>query len=162
LRIPVTCLAILVAVSAAASAAPVPQAPAIKPHFVSQREGLAYMREGPSYAHKILWAYRHRGYPFLVTASFDVWRRVVAADGTTGWMSANMLSDQRTVLVTGKGRAQIRQSESGGKVVGLADPGAVAGLKTCTPQACHIRGEDIDGWIPRDRIWGVSADETFK
>ena len=120
------------------------------------------MREGPSYDHKILWAYRHRGYPFLVTAGFDVWRRVVAADGTTGWMSANMLSDQRTVLVTGKGRAQIRESASGGKVVGLADPGAIAGLKNCTPDACHIRGEDIDGWIPRNRIWGVGADEVFK
>jgi len=156
-----TFLAVLVAISAA-SAAPAPEAPATKPHFVSQREGLAYMREGPSYDHKILWAYRHRGYPFLVTASFDVWRRVVAPDGTTGWMSANMLSDQRTVLVMSKGRAQIRQSEAGGKVVGLADPGAVAGLKACTAQVCHIRGEDIDGWIARDRIWGVSADETFK
>jgi SH3-like domain-containing protein len=148
------CLATLLAASAAAAEPP--------PHYVSQRESLAYMREGPSYDHKILWAYRHRGYPFLVTASFDVWRRVVAADGTAGWMSANMLSDQRTVLVTGKDRAQIRESASGGKVVGLADPGAIAGLKSCTPDACHIRGEDIDGWISRNRIWGVSAGEIFK
>jgi SH3-like domain-containing protein len=132
------------------------------PHYVSQRADLAYLREGPSYDHKILWVYRHRGYPFAVTASFDVWRRVVAADGTTGWMSANMLSDQRTVLVTGKGRAQISESASGGKVVALADPGAIAGLKTCTQSACHIRGEDIDGWLPRNRIWGVGADEVFK
>jgi SH3-like domain-containing protein len=154
------CLAVVVALPAAA--APKQDAAPITPHYVSQREALAYMREGPSYQHKILWAYRHRGYPFLVTAGFDVWRRVVAPDGTTGWMSANMLTDQRTVLVTGKERVQIHQSDSGGKVVGLADPGAVAGLKTCTPQACHIRGEGIDGWIPRDRIWGVAADETFK
>ena len=61
------------------------------PHFVSQRVGEAYLREGPSYQHKILWIYRHRGYPFLVTASFDVWRRVQAADGAVGWMSAAML-----------------------------------------------------------------------
>jgi SH3-like domain-containing protein len=148
------CMLTVAAVSAASAAAP--------PHFVSQRADLAYLREGPSYDHKILWVYRHRGYPFAVTASFDVWRRVVAADGTSGWMSANMLSDQRTVLVTGQGRAQIRQSASGGKVVALADPGAVAGLKTCTQNACHIRGEEIDGWIPRNRVWGVGTDEVFK
>ena len=124
--------------------------------------GEAYLREGPSYQHKILWVYRHRGYPFLVTASFDVWRRVQTPDGTVGWMSATMLSDQRTVLVMGKGRVQIHQGADGGKVVGLADPGAIAGLRTCTVNACHIRGEDIDGWIARDRIWGVGADETFK
>jgi SH3-like domain-containing protein len=150
-------VAALLAILASASA--MAAAPA---RFVSQRGSEAYLREGPSYQHKILWVYRHRGYPFLVTASFDVWRRVQAADGTVGWMSAAMLSDQRTVLVTGRGRAQIHQTAEGGKLVGLADPGAIASLKTCTRDACRIRGEDIDGWIPRSRIWGVSPDETFR
>ena len=143
---------------AAAPAAPQPVA-----HYVSQRGDLAYLREGPSYQHKIVWVYRHRGYPFLVTASFDVWRRVEAPDGASGWMSATMLSDRRrTVLVTGKTRAPIHASADGGKLVGLADPGAVAGLKGCTRDACHISGQDIDGWIARDRIWGVAPEEIFK
>jgi SH3-like domain-containing protein len=150
----VVLLLLLAAFPAAAANAP--------PHFVSQRVAEAYLREGPSYQHKILWVYRHRGYPFLVTAGFDVWRRVQAVDGTVGWMSAAMLSDQRTVLVTGKGRVQIRESAGGGKVVGLADPGAIADLKSCTAAACHVRSEDIDGWVPRSRIWGVGQDEVFK
>ncbi|HWC62562.1 MAG TPA: SH3 domain-containing protein [Rhizomicrobium sp.] len=133
-----------------------------KPHYVSQRGTEAYLREGPSYQHKVLWVYRHRGYPFLVTASFDVWRRVTAADGTSGWMSATMLSDQRTVLVTGKDRVQIRQEADGGKLVGLAEPGAIAMLKTCNRDFCRIKGDDIDGWVPRARIWGVGEDETFQ
>jgi SH3-like domain-containing protein len=141
--------------------ASLPAMAATPARFASQRVSEAYLREGPSYQHRILWVYRHKGYPFLVTASFDVWRRVMAADGTVGWMSATMLSDQRTVLVTGKDRVQIHESAAGGKVVGLADPGAIAGLKTCTHDACHIRGEDIDGWIARDRIWGVGAEEVF-
>lgn len=129
--------------------------------YVSQRTDKAYLREGPTYAHKVLWVYRHRGYPFAVIAQFDTWRRVRAADGAVGWMSAAMLSDQRTVLVTGKGRASIFGKPEGGKLVALADPGAVAGLKACTHDACHIHGEEIDGWIPKSRIWGVGADEVF-
>ena len=50
--------------------------------YVSQRGDKAYLREGPSYAHKVLWVYRHRGYPYAVIAQFDIWRRVRAADGT--------------------------------------------------------------------------------
>jgi SH3-like domain-containing protein len=129
--------------------------------YVSQRADKAYLREGPTYAHKVLWVYRHRGYPFAVIAQFDVWRRVQAADGTLGWMSAAMLSDQRTVLVTGKGRAKIFAEAGGGRIVALADPGAVAGLKACTRDACHIHGEEIDGWISKSRIWGVDAGEVF-
>jgi SH3-like domain-containing protein len=129
--------------------------------YVSQRTDKAYLREGPSYAHRILWVYRHRGYPFAVLAEFDVWRRVQAADGAVGWMSASMLSDQRTVLVTGRGRAKIFADANGGKVVALADPGATAALQACAPNACRIRGEDIDGWIAKDRIWGVNRGEVF-
>jgi SH3-like domain-containing protein len=129
--------------------------------YVSQRPDKAYLRQGPTYSHKVLWIYRHRGYPFAVIAQFDVWRRVMAADGTVGWMSASMLTDQRTVLVTGKGRAELTADADGGKVVALADPGAIAGLKSCTRDACRVRGEKVDGWITKTRIWGVGADEVF-
>jgi SH3-like domain-containing protein len=129
--------------------------------YVSQRTERAYLREGPTYAHKVLWVYRHRGYPYAVIAQFDVWRRVRAADGTVGWMAASMLSDKRTVLVTGKGRAELFAKPQEGKVVALADPGAVANLVACRPRACRVRGEDIDGWIAKDRIWGVGANEVF-
>src|SRR6201999_997302 len=108
--------------------------------YVSQRTDKAYLREGPTYAHRVLWIYRHRGYPYAVLAEFDVWRRVRAADGTVGWMGASMLSDQRTVLVTGKGRAQIFAGAGSGKVVALADPGATASLIACQPSACRIKG----------------------
>ncbi|HVW74751.1 MAG TPA: SH3 domain-containing protein [Rhizomicrobium sp.] len=137
------------------------QAPAKVLRYVSQRTDKAYLREGPTYAHRVLWVYRHKGYPFAVLAEFDVWRRVRAADGAVGWMSASMLTDQRTVLVTGRERAKIFAEPSGGKLVALADPGAIAVLRACAPTACRIRGEGIDGWIPKDRIWGVGANEVF-
>jgi SH3-like domain-containing protein len=129
--------------------------------YVSQRSDKAYLREGPTYAHKVLWVYRHRGYPFAVIGQFDNWRRVRAADGTQGWMNASMLSDQRSVLVTGKGRARITAEAQGGKVVALADAGAIASLRSCTRDACRIKGEQVDGWIPKSRIWGVDANEVF-
>ena len=129
--------------------------------YVSQRADKAYLREGPTFQHKVLWQYRHKGYPFGVVAQYDTWRRVVTADGTVGWMAAAMLSEQRSALVTGKGQVKITRDADGGKVVGLANPGAVASLLACEPRACRIKGEGIDGWIARDRIWGVAPGEVF-
>lgn len=148
-------LALLAAVPAAAAGAPHIEG------YASQRNGEAYLREGPGYNYPVLWVYHHRGYPFAVTASFDIWRRVMAPDGTVGWMSSTMLSDRCTVLVTGSGRAPVHADPGGGKLVGLADPGAVANLKTCTATACRITGGGIDGWIDRSRIWGVGVREVF-
>ena len=154
----------LTLVAGVARAAP-PPAPmqSFKPHFVSQRGSEAYLREGPGYAYKIVWVYRHRGYPLKVTASFDIWRRVEDLDGTVGWMSAQMLTDARTVLVTGKGRIPIRKdADAGAKVVGLADSGAILGLKTCQGDVCRVSSQGIDGWLPKARLWGVDAGEVFK
>jgi SH3-like domain-containing protein len=145
--------------STAASAADAP----FHPHYVSQRGSLASLREGPGYAYRILWVYRHRGYPFRESASFDVWRRVTAPDGTVGWLNGQLLSDSRTVLVVGKGRAQIRKTaEADSKLVGLADPDSVLSLKGCEADACRVRADRVDGWIARSRIWGVDPGEIFK
>jgi SH3-like domain-containing protein len=147
-------LLLFVCAALPAAAAPV--------RYVSQRADKAYLREGPSFAHRVLWIYRHRGTPFAVTASYDVWRRVRTADGTEGWMSANMLSDRRTVVVIGNGRVQIHTKPDGGKLAGLADSGAVANLRACQPRLCEITAPGIDGWIDKARIWGVGADEVFR
>ncbi len=152
---------ILLIFSVSAQAAPLARAGGKVLRYVSQRTDKAYLREGPTYDHKVLWQYRHRGYPFAVTAEFDTWRRLRAPDGTVGWMAASMLTDRRTVLVTGKGRAKIYAGAEGGKLVGLADPGATAALKACTLTACRISGDKADGWIARDRIWGVAPNEVF-
>jgi SH3-like domain-containing protein len=146
----------------AVAAAPLAGAVAAPARYVSQRADKAYLREGPSYAHRVLWVYRHKGTPFRVGTHYDIWRKVTAADGTTGWMSAAMLTDRRTVLVTGKGRARIFARADGDKLVGLAEPGAVANLKACAPRACRITATGIDGWIDKSRIWGVGADEVFR
>ena len=144
-------------------AASLAQAPAIAPHYVSQRTGTAYLREGPGYDYRVLWVYRHKGTPYRETAAYDVWRRVTAPDGAVGWMSQEMLSDGRTVLVTGKTRVAIRKDmDAGAKVIGLADPGAVLKLKACASDACRVVSGDVDGWIPKADLWGVDANEVFK
>ena len=118
-------LFLLLAVLLLPLAARADDAAKFQPHWVSQRVSpRRALREGPGYRYRILWVYRHKGYPFKESASFDIWRRVTAADGTVGWMSGQMLSDSRTVLVTGKGRAEIRKSAArDSKVVGSADAG---------------------------------------
>jgi SH3-like domain-containing protein len=142
------------------SAMPAMAAPAT---YVSQRADNAYMREGPSYKHRVLWVYKHKGYPFQVIARYDVWRRVKAHDGTVGWMSVAMLSDRRTILVTGKGRAPVYSDpEPRAKLVAYAMPGATANLEACAIRSCRVSAPGLKGWIDKDRIWGVGPNEVFK
>ncbi len=132
------------------------------PRFVSLKKSEAFLREGPTFNHRVLWVYKRAGYPFQVIAEYDTWVRVQDVDGTVGWMHDSLLSNDRTVLVTGKERATIRQGkDSESNIVAFAEPGAVLKLEACTASVCEVDAEDVDGWIARDRIWGVGPGEVF-
>ena len=88
---------------------------------------------------------------------------VTAADGTVGWLNGQLLSDARTVLVTGKDRAEIHKDTApSSKLVGLAEPDAVLAVKSCEAEFCRVRANHVDGWIAKSRIWGVDPGEVFK
>ena len=131
--------------------------------YASLRSDKVYLREGPTYQHRVLWVYQRKGWPVEIIDSYEGWRRVRDRDGTTGWVSAAMLSSARTVVVTAATKTPISATpRPGAKVIALAEPGVVAGLKACKPHACKVSAGDVDGWIEKNKIWGVGAGEVFQ
>src|SRR5512146_3535077 len=93
-------------------------------HYASIRRDEAYLREGPSYAHKVLWIYRRKDYPVKIIESFDAWRRVKDAEGTIGWMHHTQLSDTRTIVFIGFTKSTLHADfQPTSKIVAYAEPG---------------------------------------
>jgi SH3-like domain-containing protein len=133
------------------------------PHYMSVRRDEANLREGPSYAHRILWVYKHKEYPLRVVARFDAWLRVKDVDGTIGWMHRTQLSERRTVLFIGFTKSAVRSSAApDAKILAYAQPGVVARLRACKPRVCEIDAQGTDGWVDRRNIWGVDAGEVIQ
>lgn len=131
-------------------------------YFASIRRDQAFLREGPSYAHKVLWVYQRKDYPLRVIQSYDAWRRVKDVDGTVGWMHHTQLSDARSVLFINSTRSVIHANSSPtSKIVAFAQPGVVAKLKSCKPEVCEVETSGVDGWVDRKAIWGVDSGEVF-
>jgi len=146
-----------------ASFAAAPETIEVQPHYASIRREQAFLREGPSYAHRILWIYKRKDYPVMILASFDAWRRVKDVDGTVGWMHRTQLSDKRSVLFIGFTKSALRAGDDPkSKIVAYAAPGVVAWLKACEPQFCEVEASGTDGWVDKRNIWGVDAGEVFQ
>jgi SH3-like domain-containing protein len=136
--------------------------PASAAHYGSLRAPKVFLREGPTYQYRVLFTYKRKDYPLEVIAAYGSWKRVRDVDGTTGWVSQMMLSEARTVLITGKQHAAIRaQPYPTAPLLAWADPGVVAKLKACKPQYCEIIADGLRGWIDKSSIWGVDSGETF-
>lgn len=130
--------------------------------YASIRRDEAFMREGPSYAHKVVWIYRRKNYPLKIMARYDAWRRVKDVDGTVGWMHHSQLSDARSVLFIGFTRSALHADAApASKIVAFAQPGVVARLKACKPDLCEVETSGVDGWVDRKNIWGVDTGEVF-
>lgn len=162
--------ALVIAVLAAPAGAGDPQAPARGqvtnlplPRFVSLRAAAANVRRGPSLEQRIDWTLVQRGLPLEITAEYGQWRRVRDADGATGWVHQTLLSGARTALVRGAAPVPLRAGPDGATAVrAMAEPGAVARLEACAGAWCEIAAGGIEGWLPRDAIWGVGSEETVE
>jgi SH3-like domain-containing protein len=149
-------LALALPVAAATAGEPVPR-------YASLDHSKVFLREGPSYRHRVLWVYRKKGLPVKIIAQYDVWRRVQDWQGSIGWIHSSMLSDVRTVIVTAKKQAPLRESpDPASKILALAKPGVIAKLEACRADACEVSTSGTDGWINKKNIWGVSASERFR
>jgi SH3-like domain-containing protein len=130
------------------------------PRWVSLKAGRVNVRQGPSPKHAILWTYVREGLPVEVIAEFDTWRRIRDQSGETGWVRQQLISGRRTVVVTGSANVPIvAKPEQAGNVVALAAPGLVAELQACAGKWCEVSARGYDGFVPRDRLWGVYAGE---
>jgi SH3-like domain-containing protein len=149
-------LAVLAAFPALA-AQPVPQ-------FASLASGKVYLREGPSYQHKVLWIYRRKGLPVQILHKYDIWYRVKDSDGTVGWISNVMISTRRrTVVVTSNRAAPIRDGAGvNAHAIAYAQHGVVAKLEACKADACKVSVDGTEGWIKKQNIWGVGVGEVFE
>jgi SH3-like domain-containing protein len=132
------------------------------PRFVTLKFDEANLRAGPGREYPVLWQYRKTGLPLLVDAEFGVWRKIIDHDGTSGWMHGSVLSLKRMALVRDHMAEILDDDRDGARVIALAERHALLELYACPQSLCRVTAENVSGWIKRDAIWGVLADESLK
>ena len=133
------------------------------PRWVTIKAPRVNVRRGPGLDLDVLWTYVKPGVPVEVIAEYDTWRRIRDADGGTGWVKAAMLDGRRNVIVTGRvNTASLEAPKADAEAVALAGPGLVAKLVACEGAWCEISTRGYDGFVSRDRLWGVYERETLK
>ena len=132
------------------------------PRFGTLKFDEANLRAGPGREYPVLWQYRKAGLPLLVDAEFGIWRKVVDHEGTSGWIHGAGLSLKRMALVRTH-MAEIHDDDNPeSPVIALAERNALVNLESCPREWCRISTETVKGWIRRQAIWGLLADESLE
>jgi SH3-like domain-containing protein len=135
------------------------------PYWASLGAGEVMMRKGPGRNFPADWLFKRRGLPVEVVKVYKdgtaEWRRIRAPDGTEGWVQANLLSRQRTALVTGGVRPLRERPDRSAPVVWRAEPGVVGRLSRCARGWCNLDVGGRQGFVEVAHLHGVGPDETL-
>lgn len=130
--------------------------------FASLRAERVNVRSGPGTRYPISWVFVRRGIPVEITAEFEFWRKIRDHDGTEGWVHQSLISGRRTALVAGALRALRDDASASSSIVLYAEPGVQGDVLSCRDSWCEIRIAGQVGWMRKDHLWGVRADETIE
>ena len=131
------------------------------PYWASISAGKARMRSGPGRQFPATWLYQRVGLPVKVLEVYPNWRKIQDPDGATGWVQGNLLSINRTAVVTGGIREMRSAAAADAPVVWRAAPGVIGLLKQCDRGWCLFDVKGHDGYIEVAHIWGAAADERL-
>lgn len=122
------------------------------------------MHVGPGNNYPIEWRFVRQGLPIEIVAEFDTWRRVRDHQGTEGWVHKSLLSGKRTIIIMGSVQNLYSKPDSQAEVVARAEPGVVATIIETQANWCkiEIRNDQgrFKGWVSRQHVWGLYANET--
>ncbi len=131
------------------------------PRFVSLKSDKAYLRTGPGDRYPVVWIYVRKGLPVEVVREYGIWRQIRDIGGSVGWMNKQLISGNRTAVVTGAVRTMYATPDLQGKAVWRIAPGAIVRVVLCSEAWCRVDRGGKSGYILRAQLWGVSAVETI-
>src|ERR1700727_310449 len=133
------------------------------PRYVSLKSDHVNVRAGPTKDNDVAWVYTRSGLPVEITAEFENWRRVRDSEGSAGWVYHSLLSGRRTAVITMKNKddlaALYERADAASAINARLQAGVVAPVRHCARGWCRVMGNDLDGWIEQQRLWGVYVDE---
>jgi SH3-like domain-containing protein len=129
------------------------------PRYVTLKYDTVNARGGPGDDYRLLWVYHAKALPLLVIEETIDWRRVRDPDGDFAWLHRRTLIDKQiSVMRVAKSPLPLRAyPKPNAAVIAELAPHAVAALKECKDGWCKVRAGAVEGYAPRDGLWGADT-----
>ncbi len=134
------------------------------PRFASLRSNHINARSGPGSRYPIEWVYMQKMAPVQIIAEFELWRKIKDWQGSESWVHKSMLSGKRSVKVVTPGENNIYDKPNyQSEIIAKVEDEVVGEVIKCPSgkSFCLIKFETIEGWMPKNNLFGVFSDEVI-
>ena len=131
------------------------------PRFVSLKSAKVNMRVGPGREYPLDWVYVRSKLPVKVIAEFDVWRKIIDHEGSTGWVHGQLVSLKRHAIITEAFVKLRRKPSAEADAVAIAEKDVVMEIQFCEKEWCKLASDEVKGWALRSSFWGMLEGEEL-
>ena len=93
-----------------------------------------------------------------------MWRQIKDWEGSESWVHKSMLTGRRFVRVMNLGENNIYNDDDyQSKVIARVEDGVIGEIKQCrkNKEFCLIKFNTIEGWVPKNILFGVYNNENI-
>ncbi|MBL95977.1 MAG: hypothetical protein CFH06_00585 [Alphaproteobacteria bacterium MarineAlpha3_Bin5] len=136
----------------------------LPPRFASLRANEVNLRTGPGVRYPVELVFHRKALPVKIIKNYHTWRLIRDWEGTKGWVHQSMLTNKRTLIVTGRIRTLRNKPTSESRAIARLEEGLIVKLDYCPSDVrwCRISVKGVSGWLRRAEIWGVGKNEVVK
>lgn len=133
------------------------------PRFVSLRANQVNLRTGPGTRYPVEWVFLKSDLPVEIIEEFEHWRKIRDFGGKTGWVHQQMLSGRRMIRVK-QNTVLLRAASVVSVPIAKVEARVVGKIMMCPAglALCKVDFSGTQGWVRRDKIWGVYPQESFE
>ena len=127
-----------------------------KNYFSSLRSAETNVRAGPGQHYPIKFTFKAKAVPVRVINEYDNWCEIEDYEGQSGWVSQNLLTKKRMLLVrTSKPFIDMyAKNNEKSRVVFHLENNVTGEYLKCVDNWCAIKVSDKKGWVKKNEVFG--------
>ena len=127
-----------------------------KNYFSSLRSAETNVRAGPGQNYPIKFTFKAKAVPVRVINEYDNWCEIEDYEGQSGWVSQNLLTKKRMLLVrTSKAFIDMySKNNEKSRVIFHLENNVTGEYLKCVENWCAIKVSDKKGWVKKGEVFG--------
>jgi len=123
-------------------------------HFLSLKNNLVNLRQGPSFEYPIKLTYKKKYLPVIILDKSDAWRQTKDFENNSGWIHISQLSKRKSGINIQNNTIIYKKPTIYSEPVAILELGRLVLIKKCKIKWCKIKTGNYIGWIIKNSLWG--------
>ena len=123
-------------------------------YFLTLRNDIVNLRQGPSFEYPIKIFYKKKFLPVLILDKSSNFRKIKDHENNSCWIHVSQLSKKKAGIIIEDNILVFKRSTIYSKPLLILEKGRLCLIKNCKGNWCKVKIGKYVGWVKKESLWG--------